>query len=164
MAKRDYYEVLGVARTATPEEIRRAHRKLVRQYHPDVNRNNPQMEGKFKEVQEAYDVLSDETKRKRYDQFGHAGVGAEPGYGPTPGGADPYEAYRRAQQQAGPRAGYRRWQPGPNVSVEDFDVGGDAAGFADHYEQFFGPRGARAAVGGRAGGGGGGRHRRRAPA
>jgi curved DNA-binding protein len=159
MAKRDYYEVLGVARTATPEEIRRAHRKLVRQYHPDVNKNNPQMEAKFKEVQEAYDVLSDETKRKRYDQFGHAGVGAEPGYGPTPG-ANPYDAYRRAQQQAGPRAGYRRWQPGPNVSVEDFEMGGgDASGFADIFEQFFGQRGAGAAAGG-----GGGRQQRAQPA
>jgi curved DNA-binding protein len=162
MAKRDYYEVLGVARTATPEEIRRAHRKLVRQYHPDVNKNNPQMEAKFKEVQEAYDVLSDESKRKRYDQFGHAGVGAEPGYGPTPG-TDPYDAYRRAQQQAGPRAGYRRWQPGPNVSVEDFEMGGgDASGFADIFEQFFGQRGGGGAAAG--GGGGGGRQQRAQPA
>ena len=108
MAKRDYYEVLGVARTATPEEIRRAHRKLVRQYHPDVNKNNPQMEAKFKEVQEAYDVLSDEHKRKAYDEFGHAGVGAG---GAGPGGVDPamYEAYRRAQQG---RGGRQRWSGG----------------------------------------------------
>ncbi|HEY7116842.1 MAG TPA: J domain-containing protein [Tepidisphaeraceae bacterium] len=149
MAKRDYYEVLGVARTASPEEIKKAHRKLVRLYHPDVNKNNPQSEAKFKEVQEAYDILSDEAKRKQYDQFGHAGVGAEPGYGARPG-ADPFEEFRRAQQQAGPRAGYRRWQPQPNVSVEDFDLGGaggDASGFADIFEQFFGQRGA--AAGGR---------------
>jgi curved DNA-binding protein len=155
MAKRDYYEILGIARTAKPEEIRRAHRKLVRQYHPDVHKNDPAMEAKFKEVQEAYDVLSDETKRGRYDQFGHAGVGAEPGYGPT-GGADPFEAYRRQQQAgrggagAGPRGGYRRWQPQPNVSVEDFDMGGEGgAGFADIFEQFFGQQ--RAAGAGRAG-------------
>src|SRR5690242_6932757 len=141
MAKRDYYDVLGVARTATADEIKKAHRKLVRQYHPDVNKNNPQSEAKFKEVQEAYDVLSDEHKRKRYDQFGHAGVGTDPtaGYGPSAGGADPFGAYRGAAG-AGPRAGYRRWQPQPNVSVEDFDLGGGGGGegFADIFEQFFG--------------------------
>src|SRR3954464_3097645 len=101
MAKRDYYDVLGVARTASADEIKKAHRKLVRQYHPDVNKNNPQSEAKFKEAQEAYDVLSDDQKRKQYDQFGHAGVGADPGYGSHGGSADPFEAFRRAQQQAG---------------------------------------------------------------
>jgi curved DNA-binding protein len=157
MAKRDYYEVLGIARTATGEEIKKAHRKLVRQYHPDVNKNNAASEAKFKEVQEAYDVLSDDHKRKMYDQFGHAGVGAEPGYGPRPGsggGGDPFDAYRRAQQNAGPRQGYRRWQPQPNVSVEDFDLGGGAggeAGFSDIFEQFFGQRGGAAAAAGAAG-------------
>src|SRR5260221_8483573 len=104
MAKRDYYEILGVPRTAKAEDIRKAHRKLVRQYHPDVHKNDAQMESKFKEVQEAYDVLSDDAKRRQYDQFGHAGVGAEAGYGPTPGGADPVDAFRRAQGQAGPAA------------------------------------------------------------
>jgi curved DNA-binding protein len=167
MAKRDYYETLGIARTASADEIKKAHRKLVRQYHPDVNKNNPQSEAKFKEVQEAYDILSDEQKRKQYDNFGHAGVGAEPGYGPQAGGgADPFEAFRRSQQQAGPRQGYRRWQPGPNVSVEDFEMGGaagggggDASGFADIFEQFFGQRaaggGGGASAGARARSGGG---------
>ena len=74
MAKRDYYEVLGIPRTASSDEIRKAHRKLVRQYHPDVNKGSTKTEDKFKEVQEAYDVLSDEIKRKDYDQFGHDGV------------------------------------------------------------------------------------------
>lgn len=158
MAKRDYYEILGVSRTATADEIKKAHRKLVRQYHPDVNKHNPQAEAKFKEVQEAYDVLSDDTKRSRYDQFGHAGVGAEPGYGPAPGGQDPFDFFRQAQQRgarpgaAGPRAGYRRWQPGgsPNVSVEDFE---DPTQFADIFEQFFGGRGAAGAAGAAAGAG-----------
>ena len=65
MAKRDYYDVLGVGKTASADEIRKAHRKLVRQYHPDVNKNNKSAEEKFKEVQEAYDVLSDEHKRRQ---------------------------------------------------------------------------------------------------
>src|SRR3954468_6436757 len=100
MAKRDFYEVLGVSKTATPAEIKRAHRKLVRQYHPDVNKNNKQAEEKFKEVQEAYDVLSDKTKKENYDQFGHAGVAS--GFGGAPGaGGDPFDAFRRSQGRAG---------------------------------------------------------------
>src|SRR5436305_1166536 len=74
MAKRDYYDVLGVSKTATQDEIRKAHRKLVRQYHPDVNKNNPKSEEKFKEVQEAYDVLSDDGKLETIDVKVPAGV------------------------------------------------------------------------------------------
>src|SRR5213076_368039 len=123
MAKRDYYEILGVPRTASADEIKKAHRKLVRKFHPDVNKNNKASEEKFKEVQEAYDVLSDEQKRKNYDQFGHAG--ANMGEGGPGGGGDPFEAFRRAQQQGGRGGGggQARWQAGPNVSVEDFDFG-----------------------------------------
>ncbi|HHY59980.1 MAG TPA: DnaJ domain-containing protein, partial [Clostridia bacterium] len=73
MAKRDYYEILGVPRDATQEEIKKAYRKLARQYHPDVNPGNKEAEEKFKEITEAYEVLSDEKKRAQYDQFGHAG-------------------------------------------------------------------------------------------
>jgi curved DNA-binding protein CbpA len=91
MAKRDYYEVLGISRTATADEIKKAHRKLVRQHHPDVNKNNKASEEKFKEAQEAYDVLSDAAKRKAYDQFGHAGVGAG-GPGGAGGNGDPWRA------------------------------------------------------------------------
>ncbi len=72
--KRDYYEVLGVSRSASADEVKKAHRRLARKYHPDLNKNDSSAEGKFKEVQEAYDVLSDDKKRKAYDQFGHAGV------------------------------------------------------------------------------------------
>ncbi|HTL31165.1 MAG TPA: DnaJ C-terminal domain-containing protein [Tepidisphaeraceae bacterium] len=157
MAKRDYYEVLGVSKGASADEIKKAHRKLVRQYHPDVNKNNKQAEEKFKEVQEAYDVLSDPQKRANYDQFGHAGVGA----GGMPGG-DPYEAFRRAQ--AGRGGGRHEWREGPGVTVEDFDPSDFGNGqFADIFEQLFG-RGGRAGgagVGGGFGGRGGGRTRAR---
>ena len=72
--KRDYYEVLGVARTATDDELKKAYRKLAKQYHPDMNPGNKEAEAKFKEINEAYEVLSDKDKRAKYDQFGHAGV------------------------------------------------------------------------------------------
>ncbi|MBD0300652.1 MAG: DnaJ domain-containing protein, partial [Tolypothrix sp. T3-bin4] len=67
---KDYYAILGVSKTATPEEIKQAFRKLARKYHPDVNPNNKQAEARFKEVSEAYEVVSDPDKRKKYDQFG----------------------------------------------------------------------------------------------
>ena len=72
MAKRDYYEVLGVSKNATAEELKKAYRKLAIQYHPDRNPGDKEAEEKFKEAAEAYDVLSDQDKRARYDQFGHA--------------------------------------------------------------------------------------------
>lgn len=75
MAKRDYYEVLGVDKNASEEEIKKAYRKKAIQYHPDKNPGDKEAEEKFKEAAEAYDVLSDPQKRQRYDQFGHAGVG-----------------------------------------------------------------------------------------
>src|SRR5690554_6692505 len=78
--KRDYYEVLGVPRTASKEEIKRAYRRLARRYHPDVSQEEDADE-KFKEVGEAYEVLSDDQKRAAYDRFGHAGVRGGAGAG-----------------------------------------------------------------------------------
>lgn len=84
MEKRDYYEVLGVSKTATADEIKKAYRKKAIQYHPDKNPGDKEAEEKFKEAAEAYDVLSDEQKRQRYDQYGHAafsGAGGQGGFG-----------------------------------------------------------------------------------
>src|SRR5207244_13642748 len=78
--KRDYYEVLGVGRNASAEDLKRAYRKLALQYHPDRNNGDPQSEARFKEVNEAYEVLSDQSKRQRYDTFGHAGTSGMPGF------------------------------------------------------------------------------------
>src|SRR5699024_1962434 len=82
--KRDYYEVLGVSKTATDEEIKKAYRKLALKYHPDYNPGDKSAEEKFKEINEAHEVLSDPEKRKRYDQFGFAGV--DPNYAASQGG------------------------------------------------------------------------------
>ena len=110
--KRDYYEVLGLSKGATEAEIKSAFRKKAKELHPDVNKDDPHAEEKFKEVQEAYSVLSDENKRKMYDQYGHA---AGVGNGPSAGAAGGYGGF------------------------SGFD--GEGFDFGDIFDSFFGGRG-----------------------
>jgi DnaJ-class molecular chaperone len=139
MPKRDYYEVLGVSKTATADEIRSAYRKLARKFHPDVTGNDAKATERFKEIQEANDVLSDASKRTNYDQFGHAGVGGMPGGGGST--VDPYEQFRRnyGRRNAGGNGGASSWNGGQGVTVEDFDFGGGDMGSI--FEQLFGKGG-----------------------
>jgi curved DNA-binding protein len=133
---RDFYEALGISRTASNEEIQRAYRKLARQYHPDVNRD-PGAEERFKEISEAYSVLSDPDTRKRYDQFG-------PDFRQIPEG---YEAYANAPGGAG-GWGSRSGSPfgGGRVWV-DRGSGGSGFGGIDFDDLFSGLFGARGAAG-----------------
>ena len=111
-SRRDYYDVLGVGRSATPEEIKKAYRTLARQYHPDVS-DAADAESRFKEINEAYEVLSDPEKRSTYDRFGHAGSGGV-GFGFDFGFRDPFEIFEevfgggfgfRSSTRRGPRRG-----------------------------------------------------------
>jgi len=132
--KHDYYDTLGVPRKATTDDIRKSYRKLARKYHPDLNPGDKAAEDRFKNVQEAYDVLSDPKKRQMYDQYGFYSENGFPGSGPTGGGRGP--------------------QPGMDFSGFDFSdfmsgagaQGGrrtteQAGGFRDIFSQFFGAKG-----------------------
>lgn len=124
---KDYYEILGVARSASDADIKRAFRKLAREYHPDVAKNKKQAEERFKEINEAYEVLGDPAKRKKYDELGpNWSAGAE--FRPPPG----WEAFGR------PGAGGFSGR-GPRGEEFEFHFGG--TGFSDFFEQLFGGRG-----------------------
>jgi curved DNA-binding protein len=131
MDYKDYYKTLGVSKTATEGEIKTAYRKLARRYHPDVNKDSG-AEDKFKEVNEAYQVLSDPEKRKKYDQFGSEWQRYQ-STGGQPGGFD-WGRWQQAPQ--GGQPGYR------TVSQEEFsDMFGGLGGFSDFFNTLFGQGG-----------------------
>ncbi len=107
MTKRDYYEILGVSRTAQQEEIKKSYRKLAVKYHPDKNPGDAAAEASFKELAEAYDVIGNAEKRAAYDRYGHAAFqGAGGGGGRSAGFHDPFDLFREAfGSQGGPGAG-----------------------------------------------------------
>lgn len=126
---KDYYQVLGVDRSASEKEIKQAYRRLARQYHPDVNQNNAAAEARFKEINEAYEVLSDKDKRSKYDRFGQHWQDVERM------GAGAYGQ---------PGAGYT-YRYGSGTAGSPFDDLGGGGSVADIFEQFIGggiPRGA----------------------
>src|SRR5512145_784126 len=115
---KDYYKILGVERSADEKEVKSAYRKLARKYHPDVNPGDKSAEDKFKEVNEAYEVLSDPEKRKRYDQLG-------PNW--------------KAGEEFRPPPGWER-QYAAGEAGDFFGGGGGAGGFSDFFESLFGGR------------------------
>src|SRR5213080_1311827 len=136
MAKKDYYNILAVKKDAKADEIKKAYRRLARKFHPDVNPGDKASEDKFKEVQEAYDVLSDEKKRKVFDRFGYYADNLDPD---SPFGA-------------GAAAGVPGCQPGGGFEFSGFDFtgpGGASGGssFRDIFSDLFGGGGAGAGAG-----------------
>jgi len=133
MSGRDYYEILGVSRKASADEIKRAYRTLSKKYHPDRNAEDPTAEARFKEVQQAYTVLKDPKKRREYDDFGEAGVGQ---WSTDPRGQKVYQ-----------------WGSGSKVSTDDledlFSAFGGGGSHASIFDQFFGGQGRGRGPGGR---------------
>ena len=141
MAYIDYYKVLGVDKTATQDEIKKAYRKLARKYHPDLNPNDPTAKDKFQEINEANEVLSDPEKRKKYDAYGENWKHA-----------DEFEAQQQAYRaQGGTGNGGEYWYSTDGQHFTSgfggegmHGFGGNASGFSDFFEELFGHRGAGA--------------------
>ena len=157
MSKRDYYEVLGVSRSADEKEIKKAYRKLAKKYHPDTNQGNTAAEQRFKEASEAYGVLSDPEKKKRYDTYGFMGL--EEGFDP--------EAYERSKAFSGgfgggdPFGAFRSGNGGFSFHTGDgggsYTFHGSGGDFQDILHEFFGGAGGEEEFGGFSGGGFSGR-------
>jgi curved DNA-binding protein len=153
MNYKDYYQILGVSKSASKAEIKKAYRKLARQYHPDVNPGDKAAENKFKDINEAYEVLSDEDKRQKYDRFGSewqryeraGGSGQDFNWGPWAAGGAPGGAYTQTMS--------------PEEFAQMFGSGGTGGtgGFSDFFETLFG--GGRTSTGGFGFGGGSGQTR-----
>ncbi len=120
MTYKDYYEVLGVSRSTSKEDIAKAYKKLARKYHPDLNQNNPEAEEKFKEINEAYEVLKDDEKRKMYDQLGHN--------------------WKHGQQFQNGQHGFDFSQ---FAGFNGGQFGGNSEGFSDFFDLLFGQAGGR---------------------
>src|SRR5256885_8968372 len=103
MAEKDYYDILGVKKTATDDEIKKAYRNMAKKYHPDKNKGNKDAENKFKEISEAYAVLSDKEKREQYDRLGKEAFhfGGQGGGNPFQGGANPFGGFDFSQFTGG---------------------------------------------------------------
>jgi len=144
MAYIDYYKILGVDKTATQDDIKKAFRKLARQYHPDLNPNDPNAKEKFQAINEANEVLSDPEKRKKYDEYGENWKHA-----------DEFEAQRKAyqNQQGGGGGDGEYWYSTDGTHFSGFGgegmhgFGGNGSGFSDFFEELFGHRGSGAGRG-----------------
>lgn len=125
--KKDYYDVLGVSKTASKDEIKKKFREMAKKYHPDLNKDDKNAEKKFQEVSEAYEVLEDDTKRKQYDAYGHAGV--DPNF--NPGQGNPFAGGGFGGFGGFGGGGFRVHTPGGSMNAEDlFDFFEQAMGGA----------------------------------
>lgn len=128
MAYIDYYKILGVDKSASQDDVKKAYKKLARKYHPDLNPNDPDAHRRFQEINEANEVLSDPEKRKKYDQYG--------------------ENWKHADQFEAQQQQYRQYQNGQGGGTY-WSSSGDGSEFSDFFEQMFGGMGGRGGRGGR---------------
>ena len=124
MAFIDYYSILGISKTASADDIKKAYRKLARKYHPDINPNNEEAKKKFQQINEANEVLSDTEKRKKYDEYGENWKHAE--------------EYEKARQQQAQNGGFADYGNFGDFNGGSYSFGGDEDSFSDFFESLFG--------------------------